>query len=108
MGITLLLSAAFLIFLGIILRAFKLSFLIAGYNTAPKHEKEKYNEEALIKAVSNLLILSSLVLVLGYFITLYFENLGDTIYTWTWIAYVIAIFTGLIYINTSSSIKRKK
>ena len=39
----------FLILLGIILSLGKGSFLIAGYNTASKEEKEKINEKALCK-----------------------------------------------------------
>jgi hypothetical protein len=50
-----LVTGIFLFFSGLIIRIFKMSYLIAGYNTASKEEKEKYNEEKVIKFVSNLL-----------------------------------------------------
>lgn len=108
MELVLILSAVFLIFLGIILRVFKLSFLIAGYNTAPKKEREKYNEDALVKAVGNLLIFSSLILVLGYVLALSFKNLAEVIQIWTWVIYVTSILFALVYINNSSKIKKRK
>lgn len=108
MELALILSAIFLIFLGIIIRIFKLSFLIAGYNTASKKEKEKYNENALIKAISNLLIFSSLILILGYILSLFFRSAAELIQILTWIAYVIYILFALVHINTSSKIKKIK
>lgn len=41
------LAPIILIVLGIIIRFGKASFLIAGYNTSSKDEKEKYDEDAL-------------------------------------------------------------
>ena len=43
------------IILGVLLRFAKASFLIAGYNTSSKLQKEKYNEKALCKFIGNLL-----------------------------------------------------
>lgn len=108
MEMVLLISAGFVIFVGIVLRVFNLSFMIAGYNTASKEEKSKYNEKALVKAVSNYLIFSSLVLVLGYVLSSFFEHLAGTILTWTWVAYVVYVIIGLVHINNNPKIKREE
>ena len=46
-----------LVILGLIFRAGKGAFLIAGYNTAPKEEKNKIDEKKLCKAVGNLFLI---------------------------------------------------
>ena len=43
--------------LGLVLRSGKGAFLIAGYNTASKEEKEKTDEKKLCKAVGNLFLI---------------------------------------------------
>ena len=42
---------------GLVFRAGKGAFLIAGYNTAPKEEKERIDEKKLCKAVGNLFLI---------------------------------------------------
>ena len=42
---------------GLVFRAGKGAFLIAGYNTAPKEEKERMDEKKLCKAVGNLFLI---------------------------------------------------
>lgn len=46
---------AFFIVLGIVFSLGKGAMLIAGYNTSPKSEKEKYNQTALCKFMGKLM-----------------------------------------------------
>lgn len=51
--------------IGIVIRVFNASSLIAGYNTASAAERAKYDEKALTRFAGNLLIAASLVLLAG-------------------------------------------
>jgi len=50
--------------LGVLLRFGKASFLICGYNTSSKQEKEKYDEKALCNFAGNLLFVLAGILLL--------------------------------------------
>ncbi|MGI6555129.1 MAG: DUF3784 domain-containing protein [Bacillota bacterium] len=89
------------LFFGILIRVFKLSNLIAGYNTASKEEKAKYNEEKLTKFVGNLLILSSLVLFLGGMLAILVSNKAAAVNV-SWIVFTLVIVGGVIYMNTGN------
>lgn len=53
--------------MGILLLTGRGSFLIAGYNTASKDEKEKYDEKKLCRSMGVLLIAISIMLAItGY------------------------------------------
>ena len=52
--------AILFIVLGILIKYGKMYFLIAGYNTMPKEEKEKYNIEGIIGNQANPIKLSRL------------------------------------------------
>lgn len=64
----------FLILLGIAVKHFKLYFLIAGYNTMDKKEKEKVKIEKLATLMRNFLIFLGITIVAIYFINLYYPN----------------------------------
>lgn len=87
------------------MRVFKLSNLIAGYNTASKEEKAKYDEEKLTKFVGNLLIVSSLVLLLGGMLALLVSNKAAVVNI-SWILFSLVIFGGVIYMNTGNRFRK--
>lgn len=61
--------AAFIfIVLGILIKYGKLYFLIAGYNTLPKEEKEKYDIEGISTLFRNVMFEMATMIFLGYFI----------------------------------------
>ncbi|ENY99941.1 hypothetical protein HMPREF1092_03078 [Clostridium thermobutyricum] len=96
----------FLIILGIVIRTGKANFLIAGYNTASKEEKEKINEKELAKSTGNLL------LILGgiQFILLICRllSLGDFKFLLVCvnILFIFVTIGGVIYMNTAKKFKR--
>lgn len=91
--------------LGYFIRFKKASFLISGYNTSSKGEKEKYNEEALCKAVGNLLfIIGSIQLILPIGGT-FFPNKIKFFIIFTTISTIVVTIIALIYMNTSNRYK---
>jgi hypothetical protein len=91
------------VILGLFLINGKGAFLIAGYNTLPKEEKEKYDTEALCK------FMGKMMFALSFSISLW--ALSDALnIQWLFIAGMI-IFTGLIifmliYLNTGNRFKK--
>jgi predicted tellurium resistance membrane protein TerC len=57
----------FLILLGIAIKYFKLYFLIAGYNTMSKADKEKVNIEKVATLLRNVLVfIGTTMIILGF------------------------------------------
>ena len=78
-------------------------FLIAGYNTLPKEEKEKYDEAALCKAMGKIMLAvtgSLLFFVLGAALEKDWPFIVGTI------AMVAVILIGIIYINAGNPYKK--
>jgi hypothetical protein len=98
-------AGAILLFFGMIIRFFKLSGLIAGYNTASKEEKEKYDEEKLIKYVSNMLFAASAVLLIGGFLAI-LKSIAIYFIGISWALFFIIILGGVIYMNAGNSVKK--
>ena len=96
------LSAGIMILIiGILMRVFKLSFFIAGYNTMSKEEKARYYEDKLVRSVSNLLFVLAALLLVGYLFSI-FTGISDTVLIISsWASFLLAIIIGLIYINTN-------
>jgi len=87
-----------MLFLGIIIRAFNGSGLIAGYNTAPAEERVKYEEKALTKFVGGLLIAASVILLAG--------GLLPAAAGISWLLFTTIVIGGVIYMNTGERFKR--
>ncbi|MDR3091681.1 MAG: DUF3784 domain-containing protein [Clostridiales bacterium] len=89
---------------GLFLRGGKLIFLIAGYNTLPKEEKERYDEKALSKFVGSLLI------VIGV-ISLFFRlgvKLGRPAVSCAAIGLEFAlVIAAAVYANTKNRFKKR-
>lgn len=100
-------GGAIIFIFGIIVRVFKASFLIAGYNTASKEAKERYDEEKLTRFVGNLLMLSGGILIVGGFIT-FLWNLPAYIAGISWALFIVTIVVGIIYMNTGRRFEKKE
>lgn len=100
-----LITPIILFIIGYFIRFKKASFLISGYNTSPKTEKEKYNEEALCKAVGNLVFLLGFILLIppigG---SLFPEKLKFLSISTTILTIIVTIVT-VIYMNTGNRYK---
>ncbi len=92
-----------LVLLGIIFLKGKGSFLIAGYNTASKTEKEKIDEKKLCTCVGMLMF----ALAGCFFIVMLSDIFHKMWILWLGLGLVFAVsIGGIIYINTRDRIKK--
>jgi drug/metabolite transporter (DMT)-like permease len=101
-----LLSGIFLFLLGFFIKIFKMSFLIAGYNTASKKEKRKYDEKKLVSYIGNLLIISSVFLLLPVIFHFIIFSLEVEMFFASWMFFIIFTIAGVIYVNLSGCTKK--
>ena len=88
-----------LILLGYLVKYKKWSWLIAGYNTSTKEQKDKYNVNALCDAVGNFVFVLGVILLiaaLGEYLGLYW------VIATSWIIFFIVSVATLVYINTGN------
>ena len=97
-------GGAVIIILSIILLMGRGSFLIAGYNTMPKEEKEKYNTPALCKFIGKIFLVLGLVVISWGFINLVPNN------AWLWaisvVAFIGLIIFAIVYTNTGNRFRK--
>jgi len=98
------LTAAAFLALSLYLLTGRGGFLIAGYNTLPKTQKEKYDEKALCKAAGSLLLLITATLAVLFY-GIYAQN--------SFLCYIAAagmiILTagGIIYMSKTDKFLKK-
>ena len=95
----------FLVFLGLVIRIFKMSFLIAGYNTASEKKREKYNEDVLIKYVGNFICILGGILAAGGILSLLLDS-SKTVINNSWIVFSVAVVGGLFYLNLTPKVRK--
>ena len=66
--------AILFIILGILIKYGKMYFLIAGYNTMSKEEKEKYDIDGIARVFRNTMFGMALVIIIGFFTAKLFNN----------------------------------
>lgn len=97
--------AALLFGLGALVRFGKASWLIAGYNTASRKEKEKYDREKLCRYTGNLIfILAAIWTVLSILLLAFGDN--GTVITAGIFVFVGAAVGGVIFLNTGGRLKK--
>ena len=78
-------------------------WLIAGYNTMPKEEKEKYDIKGIANLFGNVMFGMALIIILGYLISKLTENLSIQSYAF-WTSMII----GIPYLLIKSNSKKYK
>lgn len=95
--------AILFIVLGILIKYGKMYWLIAGYNTMPKEEKEKYNIEGIANVFRNVMFGMALIIFFGYLIAKLTENPNIQNYAfWT------SMIVGIPYLLIESNSKKYK
>lgn len=96
-------TAIIFIILGVLIKYGKMYWLIAGYNTMPKEEKEKYDIEGIATIFRNVMFGMALIIIIGYFIAEITEspNIQDYAF-WTSMA------IGIPYLLIKSNSKKFK
>ena len=102
-GITMILAAIIFIIIGILIKYGKMYWLIAGYNTMPKEEKEKYNIAGIANVFRNVMFGMALIVISGYLITELTENPNIQNYAF-WTSMII----GIPYLLIKSNSKKYK
>ena len=92
--------AILFIVLGILIRYGKMYFLLAGYNTLPKEEKEKYDIEGIAKVFRDVMFGMAAIIILGYVTAelTEFNTIKDYSF---WISLIIGIPYLLLKSNSS-------
>jgi len=103
MDLTYVYAGIFLVLLGIAIKYFKLYFLIAGYNTMSKADKEKVKIEKVATLLRNVLVIIGLALILLGFAISFMENPEIAKY----IFYPV-VFGSVIYLLVKSNSKAYK
>mgnify|MGYP001026022756 FL=1 len=98
-----LITAILFIVFGIFIKYGKMYFLIAGYNTMSKEEKEKYNIEKIATVFRNVMFGMGFIIILGLIVGNITENWALPNYAF-WIAMVI----GIPYLLFESNSKKYK
>lgn len=106
MKISMFITPLILVILGVILRLGKASFLIAGYNTSSKQEKEKYDEKALCKFTGNLLFVIAAILFLPPIVMALNLTYTNSIVIVSTILIIFVTIVAVIYANTGNRFKK--
>ncbi|SZD74318.1 Domain of uncharacterised function (DUF3784) [Candidatus Ornithobacterium hominis] len=78
-------------------------WLVAGYNTMPKEEKEKYNIKGIANLFGNVMFGMAIIIILGYLIAKLTENQSIQNYAF-WTSTII----GIPYLLIKSNSKKYK
>ena len=95
--------AILFIVLGILIKYGKMYWLIAGYNTMSKEEKEKYNIEGIATVFRNAMFAMAIIIIAGYLIAKLTENQNIQYY-----ALGISMIIGIPYLLIESNSKKHK
>lgn len=93
------LIAILFIILGVLIKYGKMYFLIAGYNTMPKEEKEKLDIEGIATVFRNAMFGMALLIIIGFFVAKWLESPKIEGYTF-WRSMLIGIPYLLIKSNS--------
>lgn len=66
--------AIFFIVLGFLIKYGKMYFLIAGYNTLPKKEKEKFHIDKIATVFRNVMLGIGIITIVGHYIARWVQN----------------------------------
>lgn len=104
MGIAPAVLAAIFIVLGVVFCRGKGAFLIAGYNTSAKSEREQYDERALCRFMGRSMFVLAACQLIGV-TSAFFDSM---IPFWIGIALtLIVVFVMIVYANTGNRFKKK-
>lgn len=99
--------AAVLFLIGALIKYKKVTWLISGYNTAPKKEKEKYDVEKLCRYTGNFIFVLAAIWAATALLLFPLQEQADTV-VWTGLSVLAAaIVIGIVFLNTGGRVKRK-
>ena len=96
--------AAVLVLLGWLIKYKKVTWLISGYNTASKKEKERYDVDKLCMHMGNFIFILAGILLLMAFAGIVFVSETDTVISIGFCILFAVIVAGLVYLNTGKRV----
>lgn len=102
-----LLPTAVLLFIGWLIKYKKVTWLISGYNTASKQEKERYDIDKLCKYMGNFIFILAGVWFVMAITRILISEYADMI---IWIGFgveAVTIVCGIVYLNTGNRVKKE-
>lgn len=93
--------AVLFILLGLLVKHGKMYFLLAGYNTLSKQERETYDIERVARLFRNTMLVMAFIIIVGYFLAEYTTNPNIKNYSF-W----ISIILGVPYLLLQSNSKK--
>jgi len=93
--------AVLFILAGALVKFGKMYFLIAGYNTLPKEEKNKYDVAGIATVMWNGMLGMAIIIVIGYFLAKWLDNPQIETY-----AMFAALIIGMPYILIKANSKK--
>lgn len=101
------LPTAVLVIVGWLIKYKKLTWLISGYNTASKEEKQRYDIIKLCKYMGNFMFILAGIFLAMAVASLLINKYTDTI-TWTGFGVLIVVLVcGIVYLNAGNRVKTK-
>lgn len=97
----------FLLLVGWLVKYRKWTWLIAGYNTASKREKETYDIDKLTRHVGNLIFILAGIFGVMAIASLIFRDSLENIIRFGTTAFIATAVAGLVYINTGNRLKKE-
>lgn len=92
--------------IGWLIKYKKVTWLITGYNTASKQEKEKYDIEKLCKHMGNFIFTLAAIFLIMALAYISFPEYSDIVIWVGLSAEAVAIVGGIIYLNTGNRVKK--
>lgn len=100
-------SLSLLLFIiGYFIKYKKVTWLISGYNTASKEEKEKYDIDKLCYHMGNFVLLLAFIWSILTIVILLFPAKLTVIMIIGCVIFSLAIISGLIFLNTGGRVKK--
>lgn len=81
-------------------------FLLAGYNTMPKEEKEKYDIEGVASVFRNAMFGMALILIVGHYLAIEMSN--SKIETYSLFISIVIGLPYLLILSNSDKFKKNK
>ena len=101
------LPAALLLIIGWFIKYKKVTWLISGYNTLSKEEKQKYDIGKLCRYMGNFIfMLAGIMLIMGIISVAGVDP--DTVMLIGFPFLAVAIVCGIVYLNTGNRVKKEK
>lgn len=100
------LPAAVLLIIGWLIKYKKVTWLISGYNTASKKQKQKYDIERLCKYMGNFLfILASIFLIMSISSIIFARYINEITMIGFGVTGIVSI-CGIVYLNSENRVKK--